>query len=192
VRAAARRPLPAKARYPELLGWPDAGGSVCDAWSIPGESRPAVPECIPVTYPPVSFGFWASHVKDYYCPADHPFYWPPHYTWDNSCFSCVDWTSGSPPWNELKLQCTNWCSERDIQVTAACSKQPYSDGCNQQVTITSDPGCPQANLATHCAGAWPVCFITWNESCSTGTYAGFEFSCTADNGFQFCTGCKGQ
>jgi hypothetical protein len=190
VRAAARRPLSAKARYRPLLGWPDPGGSVCDAWSIPGESSPAVPQCIPVTHPPTPFGFWASHVTSYPCPDDHPYYAHPHYTWDSSCFTCVDWTQ-DPEATALRLQCTNWCRAHDIVVTSACSKVPFNL-CPGQVTLTSDPGCPRTNEHTNCKGVPPVCFITWNEQCSQGQYAGYSFSCTADQGFEFCTGCKGQ
>jgi len=191
VRAAARRPRPAKARHRELLTWPPPGGSVCDAWEIPGEGSPAVPQCIPVTQAPVYFKGWHSHVISYPCTADYPHYWPPHYTWDNSCFSCVDWTVSPPPPNELSLQCTNWCGGQTIQVTSACSKLPFDDGCKGAVTLTSDPGCPKTNEKTHCAGIPEVCFINWNETCSVGQYAGYEFSCTADNGFLFCTGCNG-
>jgi hypothetical protein len=189
VRAAARRPLSAKARHRPFLGWPDPGGTVCDAWSIPGESSPAVPQCIAVTHPPTPFGFWASHVTSYPCPGDHPYYAHPHYTWDSSCFSCVDWTQ-DPEATALRLQCTNWCSGRDIVVTSACSKVPFNL-CPGQVTLTSDPGCPSSNEHTSCKGVPPVCFITWNEQCTQGQYAGYNFSCTADQGFEFCTGCKG-
>ena len=191
VRAATRRPLPAKARHRELLGWPDPGGSVCDAWHIPGESSPAVPACIAVAQAPVYFGFLHSHVTTYPCPDDHPYFWPPHYTWDSACFSCVDWTTSPPPPKALTVQCTNWCSGRDIHVTSACSQLAFNDGCANQVTLTSDPGCPVRNQITHCAGVPPVCFITWNEACSQGSYAGYSFSCTADQGFVFCTGCNG-
>jgi hypothetical protein len=192
VRAAARRPRSAKVRHRELLGWPDPGGTVCDAWSIPGESSPAVPECIPVVQAPTPFDhFLQSHVTDYPCPADHPYFWPPHYTWDSSCFSCVDWTTSPPPPTALELQCTLWCSARDVTVTSACSKLPFDDGCHDPVTLTSDPGCPMTNQGTHCAGVPPVCFITWNEQCTKGSYAGYDFSCTADNGFLFCNGCNG-
>ena len=191
VRAAQRRPLPARARHREPLTWPDPGESVCDAWHIPGEGSNAVPQCIAVKQEPKYFGGWHSHVISYPCTADHPYFWPPHYTWDSSCFSCVDWTVSPPLPTALELQCTNWCSGRNIQVTSACSKLPWDAGCKGQVTLTSDPGCPQTNLKTHCAGVPPVCFITWNEACTTGSYSGYNFSCTADNGFLFCSGCNG-
>jgi hypothetical protein len=191
ARALARRPRPAKVRHRELLGWPDPGGSVCDAWHIPGEGSNAVPECIPVVQAPTFFDqFLRSHVTEYPCPADHPYYWPPHYTWDSACFSCVDWTDSSQP-TALKLQCTLWCSARNITVTSACSKLAFDNGCQGQVTLTSDPGCPKTNEITHCAGVPPVCFITWNEQCTQGSYAGFSFSCSADQGFIFCDGCNG-
>jgi len=196
VRASAQRPLPAKARVRELLTWPPPGGSVCDAWEIPGEGSPAVPDCIAVAQPPVSFTFWASHITTFpACPTGHPFYARQHYTWDDSCFSCVDWTDNSDPTNpatSLRLQCTNWCTERDLHVTTACSKEPFTwPQCTGQVTLTSDPGCPQTNLQTNCRNnGFPVCFLTWNEACTQGPYAGYQFSCVADQGFLFCDGCK--
>jgi hypothetical protein len=195
VRAAAQRPLPAKTRHRPLLGWPDPGGSVCDAWDGSGASSPAVPDCIPVVQPPQVFGFWASHVITYPCPQSHPFFAPPHYTWDNSCFSCVNWTvwSDNDPPTALKLQCTNWCTESTVQVTSACSQRPFNV-CANAVTLTSDPRCgPAINTITHCTNSGvPICFITWNEQCTQGQYAGYTFSCTADNGFLFCDGCKSQ
>jgi hypothetical protein len=194
VRAAARRPLPAKVRHRELLGWPDPGGSVCDAWQGSGASSPAVPECIAVVQPPKDFGFWASHVTDYPCPETHPYFAPPHYTWDDSCLSCVDWTvwSDDDPPTALKLQCTNWCTERAVTVTSACAKRPFNV-CTNAVTLLSDPGCPQSNLITHCTNnGFPVCFLTWNEQCTQGQYSGYNFSCTADQGLLFCYGCQSQ
>jgi hypothetical protein len=195
-RAAAQRPVPARTRYRDRLEWPPSGGSVCDAWEIPGEGSPAVPDCIPVTEPPVSFTFLKSHITTFPpCPDSHPFYARQHYTWDDSCFSCVDWTDNSDPTNpatSLRLQCTNWCTARDLHVTAACSKEPFTwPNCTGQVTLTSDPWCPQFNQNTNCRNnGFPVCFLTWNEQCTQGQYAGYTFSCVADQGFLFCDGCK--
>jgi hypothetical protein len=51
----------------------------------------------------------------------------------------------------------------------SCSKAPfYGNSCASQITLTSDPGGRSSNQHTNCKGIPPVCFITWNETCTQG------------------------
>ena len=191
VRAAAQRPLPAKVRYRNPLGWPPSGGSVCDAYGDDyyPQAR-AVPECIPVDQPLVEFGFFATHTLTNPCPDSHPFYAHTHYTFDNACFSCIDSTTDDPAFALTSL-CTNWCDppNRHIRVTSACSKIPFTFGCGAGTKLPSDPGCGRTHERTHCTdGATPVCITVWHEECfNSGLFQ--SVTCSADQSGVMCFGC---
>jgi hypothetical protein len=108
------------------------------------------------------------------CPANAPYWWGSWSDkWQHSAGHSTWHSSGSANAGYFGLR-NLWVREQWARVEIGCSQ--VNPGCSNGGVngAFSDPGCPQSNSRTVCAGSDEdeTCWLEWDESCSSGqTYA---------------------